>query len=454
MTTVKSQGRIDGLKCEMSESEAASTQADLDALKALEADASELERIEGLLDRFNIFEVIGFVGQEVAHSRFLAFLLDPKQNHGLGDLFLKSLLQKVSETPDGASLPRDLSNADDGSLSQTTVQTEVYTGDGRIDILLLNEVGQWAMIIENKIWTTEHSDQLDRYYRFVKKRYPDWKVVCVYLTPRGDVPSHPKYTPLDYKAVCQITDSTLKERDSTLRSDVQMSMQHYAQMVRRQIVGDPEVVELCRNIYRKHKKALDLIYKHRPDLKVEIHHFLTELINNAVGLIYKSSYKNDYIWFRPQEWEQIPALNADDSANGILRFAFLNDRPDRLALVLEISRGNEEIRRKLYAMGQKDRSLFNDLGDPETYEKPKLYRRTFLTREQYETASDTERVQELRRQWDEFLDKDLPQIKAVIKKETGVGESIEPAEGPMDRSSRFGWEEGDIVITKWPEHED
>jgi hypothetical protein len=65
-----------------------STEADLEALRALQADASELERIQNLHDRFNVFETIGFVGQEVVHPRFLAFLLDPKQNHGLGDLCL------------------------------------------------------------------------------------------------------------------------------------------------------------------------------------------------------------------------------------------------------------------------------------------------------------------------------------------------------------------------------
>ena len=61
----------------MNESEAASTEADPAALKALQADASELERIKGLLDRFNVFEAIGFVRQEVKHSSSLAFRLDP-----------------------------------------------------------------------------------------------------------------------------------------------------------------------------------------------------------------------------------------------------------------------------------------------------------------------------------------------------------------------------------------
>ena len=64
----------------MSESEAASTRADLEALRALQADASELERIASLLDRFNVFEAIGLTKQETMHSRLLALLLDPQQN--------------------------------------------------------------------------------------------------------------------------------------------------------------------------------------------------------------------------------------------------------------------------------------------------------------------------------------------------------------------------------------
>ncbi len=98
---------------------------DFEALKALEADASELERIENLLDRFNVFEAIGFIGQEIMHSRFLAFLLDPSQSHGLGDLFLKRFSQKVSESSDKVSLPEDFDRADDGSPSSRAVLLSV-----------------------------------------------------------------------------------------------------------------------------------------------------------------------------------------------------------------------------------------------------------------------------------------------------------------------------------------
>ena len=171
----------------MSDSEAASTKADLEALKALEANAAELERIETLLDRFNVFEAIGFVGQEVKHSRFLAFLLDPKQNHGLGDLFLKSLLREVATSAAKTSvpivLPEDFGATD---LAQTLVHREHQ----HVDILLTNEDHKLAVIFENKIWTAEHSDQLSRYYRTVKDSYPGWHIFGIYLSPFGGVAPH------------------------------------------------------------------------------------------------------------------------------------------------------------------------------------------------------------------------------------------------------------------------
>ena len=62
---------------------------DLEALEALVVDNPDLERLEALLDEFNIFEAIGAVRVELRHSDFLAFLLNPTQNHGLGDAFVK-----------------------------------------------------------------------------------------------------------------------------------------------------------------------------------------------------------------------------------------------------------------------------------------------------------------------------------------------------------------------------
>jgi hypothetical protein len=136
-------------------------------LKALEdflVGNEDLERLEALLDRFNIFEAIGVVRQELRHSDFLAYLLDPRGNHGLGDAFLKRFLQRVLITTEDISVgvtPIELE-------LQDMTRTEVRKEWKHIDILLLDGEYKLAIIIENKIESGERPGQLQRYLEVVE----------------------------------------------------------------------------------------------------------------------------------------------------------------------------------------------------------------------------------------------------------------------------------------------
>ncbi len=395
---------------DMSEHEITTAEADLASLQALQAEASELSRVEDLIDHFNIFEAIGFVDQELMHSRFLAYLLDTRQGHGLGDTLLRKLL-------DRASVPVSL-DLRDGGLGQTLVHREWRN----VDILLTNETHRFAVIIENKIWSSEHSDQLDRYFQIVKKDYPGWRVFGFYLTPFGDKPSHEAYSPLSYGTVCEVLEDILKHQGSALSPDVKMSVEHYARMVKRRILGDPETVRLCQQMYRKHKRAFDLIFEHRPDHQMSNRDILFNLVSNEESLVLTGKSKG-FVWFHPREWE-VPGLQGNTDRNGFLRFVFHN-RPDGIDLFLETSPGDEATRRKLFEMGQKNEMLFNYLVDPDTDRWPKLYRRTLLTPSLSEDVSDHEREQEIRGQWAGFLEEDLPRIEAALKEEAWIWGSIE-----------------------------
>ena len=408
----------------MSEPEAASAITDLAALKALQADASELERINGLLDRFNVFEAIGFVRQEVKHSRFLAFLLDPKQTHDLGDLFLRCFLRKASESTDRASLPQI---NHDGSLDQTTVHTEIFTDDGRIDVLLLNEVGEWAIIVENKVWTTEHHDQLGRYHRSVKANHPGWRVAGLYLTPFGDTPSHEAYGPFGYAAVCDLLDGILGGQDKVPRLDVRMTIQHYTDMVRRHIVGDPEIARLCQQMYRKHKRAFDLVYEHRPDAQSRIRSVVEGLIREHPRLELDKNRRDNHK-FGVTDWDT-PALLTSTGwtkSKRMLLFVFHNN-PGSLDLQFFIGPGPEATRQRLLEMARTN---------PETFVMPpsrhgkflRIYSRDLLKSEAYEDLDEEEREQEIRRHWDEFLDNDLPRIEEALRREAWIWETVETNE--------------------------
>ena len=64
----------------------------------------ELEKLKKELSEFNKNRVLNFFDitliskREISHSAFLAWLLNPKENHGLNDLFLQSILKKINYT--------------------------------------------------------------------------------------------------------------------------------------------------------------------------------------------------------------------------------------------------------------------------------------------------------------------------------------------------------------------
>ena len=66
------------------------------ALQRLEEDGADLARLDEMLsgwrEEVDIFDVLRLDGSEEFHSNFLAWLLDPKGSHGLGDNFLRGFL--------------------------------------------------------------------------------------------------------------------------------------------------------------------------------------------------------------------------------------------------------------------------------------------------------------------------------------------------------------------------
>lgn len=141
------------------------------------------EKKQQALDRgeyYNIFEVLNLSTDEVRlHSSFIADLLNPKGKHGLGMKPLKSFIQILGL------------DFDDAALENCNVKREYVIGPisenqmtgGNIDILL--SLGNYRIIIENKIYAGDQPQQLVRYHNFAGSN----PHTLVYLTLRGDKPS-------------------------------------------------------------------------------------------------------------------------------------------------------------------------------------------------------------------------------------------------------------------------
>ncbi len=278
------------------------------ALQAL-ADDTNLRRLDELLKEFNIFEALGVVRQELRHSDFLRYLLDPNEGHRLKDTFAKRLLREL-----GLS---DLANQD---LSQSQVQREWAD----IDILLTDEQNRLVIIVENKIDTVEHSEQLQKYLRTIRShpRYKDWRIVALYLTPLRAAPSDSGYLAVGYAQICVVLESIAKNASQ----DMQVAIRHYTQAVRRHIVGDSEEIRLSRDIYRKHKRALDFIYTYRPDHRAELYELLVRLITQPNLSLELDDSEQNNIRFTVKEWDPLLKKGVDWTSTGrMLLFAVANN---------------------------------------------------------------------------------------------------------------------------------
>ena len=274
---------------------------DMEALEEFIVDNSDLDQLEDNLRQFNIFEAIGMQWQEIRHSAFLAFLLDPNQPHGLGDDFLKKLLQKAflrnSSSPHPISLDINLVGLHLMNLHDSVIERE----RSNIDVLVVNKTSGLSVIIENKLLSGEHSNQLVKYFEFVKREFPGYSIIPIFLSVEGKSPSHSNYLPLSYADIAELVSRLIDNRMAILGSDVLILMRHYVQMLRKNILDDTELNDLCEKIYKKHKRALDLIISRIPDKKQPILLLCKSHLEGVGGLEIVKFSKSE-IAFIPEEW--------------------------------------------------------------------------------------------------------------------------------------------------------
>jgi hypothetical protein len=386
---------------------------DRQALEAFVVENTDLETLEGLLEQFNIFEALGVVRQELRTSDFLAFLLDPRQNHRLGDAFVQRSLQKILVAARNLAPPLSPVLLDSWDLSRITVRREWQN----IDILLVDEPNRLVVVIENKIDSLEHSDQLGRYLRLVGAEYPApaWRHLALYLTPDGASPSDSGYLPADYGTVADAVEAVAESRRPSLDPAVHEVMIHYARMLRRHIVTDSEIADLCRRIYHRHQRALDLIFEHRPDRLPEVQAILLHLVRSRDDLILDTTASKKFVRFGHVAWEGLPKGKGWTRSGRLVLFEFQNN-PDRLDLRLYVGPGPVEVRQRVIDSAKAHQPPFlvrTNPSEPKSFKS--IYLRRFLKLEHYQDAAHGETEARIRDQWEEFVERDLPGMVAPIQ---------------------------------------
>src|SRR5690625_3900486 len=123
---------------------------DIKYLEKFLMDIDILDELNSYLVNFNAFETLGIINTEIRHSNVLGWLLDPNENHGLQDAFLKRFMQRIfynfKEMPHS-----DLTLFD---LTEVNFSTFVIRREWRrIDLIIYSEVDEIVIVIENKVWS-------------------------------------------------------------------------------------------------------------------------------------------------------------------------------------------------------------------------------------------------------------------------------------------------------------
>lgn len=124
-------------------------------------------KIKRELDRylstdFNFIDIIA--PDEVKISYILSLLLDPNGTHGQGSKFLEIFLDKLEKL--GLNKISDVSSVEIIREKYTDLLEEGKQ-NRRIDLFI--NVNGIAIAIENKPWAGEQEDQLEDYFRYLKK---------------------------------------------------------------------------------------------------------------------------------------------------------------------------------------------------------------------------------------------------------------------------------------------
>lgn len=278
----------------------------LDALEAFVVGNDDLAQLEERIGRFNIFDALGIVRAEIRHSQFLAWLLDPGESHGTGQLFLRAVvMDMLARAPRGLRpcSPVELDGLDLG-------QVEISRERDHIDILIVIDEPRLVFAIENKVDSTEHSGQLERYRTLVSRRYPGHKHLLVYLTRQGDEPSDEAWSPYGYADLHRTLARVRRLNEGGVGEDVAAFLDHYLRMIGSRFMDDPKIDELCERIYKNHRQALELIFERKGDPRTPFIEAFAQAITDSGYLGEVSDRTSSTFRFTPAEWiEALPAIN-------------------------------------------------------------------------------------------------------------------------------------------------
>ncbi|WP_162714402.1 PD-(D/E)XK nuclease family protein [Pseudomonas putida] len=280
---------------------------------ALYAD-SDVQRMLALSTHSDALQIC--FPKEVNISRFLAWLIDPTQGHGLGDQAIKSLLTRAGQSSRtdylGLNDRRFLaaSNVQTLAFSSIVVMTEaelgVHNQKRYIDVLAVDPAAKLYIAIENKFGHHEGKDQTKTYYEALRDLYPNYRGIHIYLDSHENEPDHEQWIPIDYTWLTIFL--TQIEQLAWVAPHVKSTMAQFRRVIQEEeeIADSDGLGKLVTTVASNHDEALealhDILTANAPRSRAKD---LAKLINGPSGNEAKANVRLFQLYARrPLIWDR------------------------------------------------------------------------------------------------------------------------------------------------------
>lgn len=286
-------------------------------------------------EKINFFTITKMLSLETKHSAFLAWLLDSGNEHAFGNLIIIHVLKELCKfngntlyNYGGLIVPNTLASNDASNLpgidttnyykmaekdllviagsTPVDVETETRTKTGkRMDILIKIPNENTLIVIENKIDSTVHDDQLKEYQKEIytnSRYYPFVNKFFIYLTKNGEKPYNKDgsinniWFRLSYNEIVKVIEWVIMElknkssilnigRSSNERNSLIKILEDYKAMVDKNILNNnPTALKTCYELLNN--KDIKIVYDILKEYETfpsneNVRDFVVEHLNNC-----------------------------------------------------------------------------------------------------------------------------------------------------------------------------
>ena len=361
-------------------------------LEAFVINNIQLEQLEDSLASFNIFKILGLEYYELRHSNTISYLLNPIESHGLNDYFLKKYLISVISNADNSIISPVI--IDGWNLKDANVKREYRN----IDILISSKNNNFVCCIENKVLSSEWSNQLQRYHEIVNAEYKNYKYkLFIFLSPTGIEPSdNDNWIISTYEQIAIIIENIINYKAKDIGREQLTFIEHYYKIIRRYLMDSSEEVKLAREIYNSHKEALDFIFQNISDSRQDVFTQVKNIVETNDKFILLYSTLSRIRFTTKYMYDNLPNIG-NKKWNGMDQvFVYeVHNNIDSISLLLVMGPAAVAYRAKAFDKLKEDfipKYLKTKTSLSETYNT--VYKKIIISKDEY-SAMDITSIQEI-----------------------------------------------------------